>query len=366
MKAPRSYVFLLMTLVGSAFIVGVLTFKSEARSSPTVILDPKTEIIEQSPATRVLRSPQWQLDYRLGEEGNSLAFLEENPPDFFNLVTARRGPDDSVYLLDSGDFSVKRVVGGEVVARYGMGEGSGPGEMRGPMDLAIDEIGQVWVADSVNGTITVFSADGEVLRTLRQEVPPARVVVGPEGQILTASPRGQGGIFSIHTSSGTRSFGKLVDKPQHAIAFGGWLESIDETLLYSPLYFGMLLSYDFSGNLLWAAETIDPVPPPPVVFRDDGLIMLDPKSQPLNYSLSANADYIFTLSRRRESGWKKRGVIDVYDRRTGRYHYSFPPPAPAKGILIAGNHLYTYTASELSRWRSRGGENVLQAEIEPE
>lgn len=364
MKTSRSYLFVLMSLVGAALWIGVLTLESEDRSSPKVALDPETEIVEQDPATRILRSPEWELDHLLGDDGSSLGLSEDRLPDFFNLVTASRGPDDSVYLLDVGDFSVKRVVEGEVVARYGKGEGGGPGEMRGPMDLAVDDAGQVWITDSVNGTITVFSPDGAVLDTQRQEVPPARIVVGPQGQILTASPRGPDGIFNLHTDGGIRPFGKLVDKPQHAIAFGGWLESVGDTVLFSPLYFGMLLSYDFSGNLLWAAETIDPVPPPDVVFREDGLIMRDPESQPLNYSVSANADHVFTLTRLRD-GWQKRGVIDVYDRRTGRYRYSFLPPAPAKGILVAGDRFYTYTATELRRWRVAGGDDVLQAGRKP-
>ncbi len=359
MKSRRLYLIVLVVLMGSAFLVGALTLERETGSRPVVVLEPDVRVVKQSQTSRLLRSPEWRLDFLLGDKPSALDSFSQGEPDFFYLVTGRAGPDGSFYALDSGDFGVKKVVDGELVARYGKGEGSGPGEFMGPMDVAVDEQGQVYVADPVSGAVTVFSADGEVIQTLRQEVQPERVTLGPKGHFVTSSSTGPDGIFSVHGPDGTTSFGAIVDKPQHAIAFGGWLDHTLDGLVFSPLYFGMLMNYDFDGNVNWIAETIDPVPPPKVVFGDDGWITLDPKAQPVHYSVSATDDHIFTLSRRARGGLRKRGVVDVYDRTNGHYRYSFALPGPGKGIVVDADRLYTFTATELRRWSLAGGDDVL-------
>ena len=325
---------------------------------PRVRFPPGAEIVRQPSSERLWKSPQWQLDYSLGEETDAAGFLSEREPAFYDLVTARVGPGGDVFVLDVGDYSVKRVSGGKVAARYGAGKGNGPGEMLGPMDLAIDAEGGVWVADPVNGAVIAFDAAGGLRTTVRQEIPPARVLVGSGDQMLIASPDGHRGMFRLTDAGETQRFGRLISEPRHAIAFDGWLAGGDGSFVYGPIYIGMLFHYDFTGRLLWVAETLDPVAPPKVVFRDDGLIVRDPQAKPVTYSLAVSAERIYTLSQVTDGGLRPQSVADVYDRKTGQYLHSFKLPTKAKGFLVDSSSLYTYTATQLRRWRLAAGEDV--------
>ena len=82
------------------------------------------------------------------------------------------GPDGSVYVVDSRNSRVQKFSPtGEFLLTFG-GDGSGPGQLArfatsgggGPNGIAIDENGDVYVADTWNHRIQVFSSEGVFLR----------------------------------------------------------------------------------------------------------------------------------------------------------------------------------------------------------
>ncbi|MDQ3548980.1 MAG: NHL repeat-containing protein, partial [Chloroflexota bacterium] len=82
------------------------------------------------------------------------------------------GPDGSIYVVDSRNSRVQKFAPtGEFLQAFGS-DGSGPGQLArfatsgggGPNGIAIDENGDVYVADTWNHRIQVFSADGVYLR----------------------------------------------------------------------------------------------------------------------------------------------------------------------------------------------------------
>ena len=74
------------------------------------------------------------------------------------------GPDDSVYVVDSGhNRIVKFSPDGQVLASWGS-EGSGDGQFKGLSSVAIDPTNnKVYVADPINRRIQVFDSNGKFL-----------------------------------------------------------------------------------------------------------------------------------------------------------------------------------------------------------
>jgi DNA-binding beta-propeller fold protein YncE len=74
------------------------------------------------------------------------------------------GPDDSIYVVDSGrNRIVKFSPDGQVLASWGS-EGSGDGQFRGVSSAAVDSgRNRVYVADPVNSRIQVFDSNGKFL-----------------------------------------------------------------------------------------------------------------------------------------------------------------------------------------------------------
>lgn len=81
------------------------------------------------------------------------------------------GPDGSIYVVDSRNARIQKFAPtGEFLMTFGS-EGSGPGQLArfassgggGPNGIAVDENGNVYVADTWNHRIQVFSSDGAYL-----------------------------------------------------------------------------------------------------------------------------------------------------------------------------------------------------------
>ena len=98
---------------------------------------------------------------KLGPDGT---FIAEWAPGLYGPRRIAIGPDDSVYVVDSGhNRIVKFSPDGQVLASWGS-EGSGDGQFKGFSSVAADPINnKVYVADSLNSRIQVFDSDGKFL-----------------------------------------------------------------------------------------------------------------------------------------------------------------------------------------------------------
>jgi DNA-binding beta-propeller fold protein YncE len=99
--------------------------------------------------------------WKLGPDGT---FIAEWAPGLYGPRKIAIGPDDSIYVVDSGrNRIVKFSPNGQVLASWGS-EGSGDGQFKGLSSVAADPTtGKVYVADPLNSRIQMFDSDGKFL-----------------------------------------------------------------------------------------------------------------------------------------------------------------------------------------------------------
>jgi DNA-binding beta-propeller fold protein YncE len=100
---------------------------------------------------------------KLGPDGT---FIAEWAPGLYGPRKIAIGPDDSIYVVDSGrNRIVKFSPDGQVLATWGSG-GSGDGQFKGLSSVTVDPINnRVYVADPINNRIQVFDSNGKFLIT---------------------------------------------------------------------------------------------------------------------------------------------------------------------------------------------------------
>jgi DNA-binding beta-propeller fold protein YncE len=98
---------------------------------------------------------------KLGPDGT---FIARWAPGLYGPRKIAIGPDDSIYVVDSGDNRiVKLSPAGQVLASWGS-EGSGDGQFKGLSSVAVDPTTKrVYVADPVNSRIQVFDSNAKLL-----------------------------------------------------------------------------------------------------------------------------------------------------------------------------------------------------------
>ncbi|HEY1462848.1 MAG TPA: NHL repeat-containing protein, partial [Terriglobales bacterium] len=154
---------------------------------------------------------------KLAHDGKFIAEWKGPPPGFYGPRRIAMGPDDSIYVVDSGrNRIVKFSSDGQVLATWGS-EGSGDGQFKGVSSVAVDPINsKVYVADPINSRIQVFDSNGRFLT--KWAVPEwgkplglEDLAIDPKADRLYASSAHMNAVF-IFDLNGTR-LGSLMPKP---------------------------------------------------------------------------------------------------------------------------------------------------------
>jgi len=113
---------------------------------------------------------------KLGPDGT---FIAQWAPGFYGPRRIAIGPDDSVYVVDSGhNRIVKFSPDSQVLASWGS-EGSGDGQFKGLSSVAVDPMNnKLYVADPLNSRIQVFDSNGKFLT--KWSIPEWRETLGFE------------------------------------------------------------------------------------------------------------------------------------------------------------------------------------------
>ena len=151
---------------------------------------------------------------KLGPDGT---FVAAWAPGLYGPRRIAIGPDDSIYVVDSGrNRIVKFSPDGQVLTTWGS-EGSGDGQFKGLSSVTVDATSnKLYVADPLNSRIQVFDSNGKFLT--KWSVPEWRQTLGFE-DLAVDSQTGRLYASSAHMNSvlifdfgGTR-IGSLTPKP---------------------------------------------------------------------------------------------------------------------------------------------------------
>ena len=125
------------------------------------LIDPNGVAVDRTGKIYVAEIGSKHRVQKLGPDGT---FIAEWAPALYGPRKIAIGPDDSIYVVDSGrNRIVKFSPDGQVLASWGS-EGIDDGQFRGVSSVAVDPTNnEVYVADALNRRIQVFDSDGRFL-----------------------------------------------------------------------------------------------------------------------------------------------------------------------------------------------------------
>src|SRR5437667_3605228 len=171
---------------------------------------------------------------KLAPDGGFIAEWKGPEPGFYGPRRIAIGPDDSIYVVDSGHNRIAKFnPDGQVLASWGS-EGSGDGQFKGISSVAVDPMNnKLYVADPLNSRIQVFDSNGKFLT--KWSIPEWGQTLGFE-DLTVDSQTGRLYASSAHTSAviifdlkGIR-LGALVPKPPDKLEGPSALVLIDRKL----------------------------------------------------------------------------------------------------------------------------------------
>jgi hypothetical protein len=120
-------------------------------------------------------------------------------------------------------------------------------------------------------------------------------------------------------------------------------------------WMGLFFCIDSNAAFVYKRETVDRTPPPEI-YTGGGGMSIDPDAKLVNISASTDQKNLYILSRAYTStDDSTAGVVDVYDRKTGDYAYSFTiPPYEGKrprAMARSDDGLYVVQGSSIVHYR---------------
>lgn len=359
MHPERRLAVLFGVVILAAMAAGVLF---TPRTKPPAVLVPLSpelqttgdeQIRPQTARGRTWRTEEFTFLYELG------AAPDEPLSDPISVRTDASG---HVYVLDWGSRAIRRYgLDGTLQGRFGGRAGQGPGEFANPTDMDVAPDGTVWACDPVNGLITIFDADGTVERSIRTDRPPHRVALLGNGDfVIIPSPAGTH-LFHRYDREGrlVDTCGTVVREQERlgVVLDGRCAGTGDGRFAYAGYRAGLLALYD-PGRMprLLFAHTIEHPGVPQIVTRQTGdlqFVRVHPDAPLVSRSVSIVGGDVHVLSGGQSP--EKRGIMDVYEHRTGAYVHSYLLPCGAASACRSDGLLFTVADTTVRVWRSTGG-----------
>ncbi len=222
------------------------------------------------------RAPAWgencRLDLELigkfGELDSDNESLQLYRPT--DLVVDSKG---DLYILDAGNFQVKKFSStGEFLFSFGS-KGQGPGEFQTPFGMEIDEQDNIYIADYANNVIHMFDSRGELIRGIKSEksLMPQSILFLSRGRL---SVKYQG--FSNPEEEEKDKLVKIVNFSGEIVGEFGDRRSYDDQMMRmigNEVFFtadsekniyiarmtrNLIEKFNISGQLIWRMDRVKP------------------------------------------------------------------------------------------------------------
>lgn len=272
----------------------------------------------------------------------------------FNVMTGVVTTQEYVYIVDNGDYSVKkyRKSDGHYIRKYSKGRGSGPGEIMNPLSFQTSLDGGVWVLDNGNRRISVFEdSTGDILESIEINVPFAKGVIDASmGRVVVHHPR-DSHLFKIY------ELDRELYSVTHYMDVGNWVSDQSDNhynlhgeirlhpdggvYYYLSSHDGWLYAGDMDGKDVFLRKTIDNLELAKNSKRDetDNGYYVETKNAVMHVLLSVWNENLYAWRADVETF---TGYIDVYSARTGDYIESFKsgtiPQCRMQGVME--DHVY--------------------------
>ena len=272
----------------------------------------------------------------------TLGVADENL--LYRPISIQGRKDGGSYVTDYGDYMIKRFdTAGQLIGTYGKGQGEGPGEFSNPMPLSIDEAGNVVVPDAYRRSVIRFGPAGGLLETGKLDFQPYRMALTNDGRFyfMLSGFSEEDPMFGITDALG-KPLNTFGTSSLPRLGLGGELTTVNNDLIYSPLYFGFIARFSDSGGVVYARATMDQVDPPVLeTFEIMGATGTRFKSSVAAKSfLAYSNENLYMDSRPLSAERAEATVIDVYDADDGSYDYSFEVPGSWRDMDIEGNYFF--------------------------
>ncbi|WP_178139372.1 6-bladed beta-propeller [Rhodothermus profundi] len=289
--------------------------------------------------------------------------LGNTPETFLNYVDfIKIGPRKTVYVFDRG---VNQVIQfdlntGQIVQRYGKGLGKGPGEFNVVTDFEVDNDGYVYVCDSENSRITIFSPNGSLLSTLSLSSPPLGIALLKDKYIAVQliDPKNDA-LFEIYQLEKNRDkyklklikrFGKFFEKQAAlGLLLNGLITGSDTFFVYAPRRIGWLTAFRLDGTLLYHRTTIDPIPVPKLI-RQGAVTRVDRNAPRATFEVVIDGNKVYLYAGKVKMESNSIYMIDLYDAYTGDYLFSIPLPERFGLLAIRDSLIYATQDTVVTVW----------------
>lgn len=268
-----------------------------------------------------------------------------------------RTSDIAVYSYGAGSIGLVGGGGreGELSARRtyeGYSDGLG-----NPTDITFDPEGNVWLADPILNTVTVYSPGLELLRRDRFRSPGVEELsVSPDFHVLQFERSGpDGGLLKvIDRTAGRRetSFGRLPPEMTEPMILISHTVVSDEEFVYTGnSHSGVIAKYDRRGRLAYSIPTVEPVETAEVDRREisilEGILSISLEkvrdtSRRAVIDMDINDSLLLVLFS--GSGGRAGRLLDIYEKETGIYRDTIDLAAVSDdfyyGMEVAGDRVY--------------------------
>lgn len=270
----------------------------------------------------------------------------------FGPLELEVGSAGELFVFDSGDLKIKVFsADGRPLRTLGRGKGQGPGEFLSATDFTIDSAGTLWVVDLHNGRLSGFRADGTET-TIKLAVQPYRLAFQPDGSFFAMFGLIHDRLFGRFDAAGAEQqrFGQwLEDQGLNSMLLDGFIDSTGSGFVYVGRYSGLLANFGANGQPIFVTETVDGAGLPRILQGDGGRHWVDREAGETARALMVcqGEAVVFTSI---ESGLVRQGVLDRYDLEGGRYLGTWRTNTPAMTVQCTDNAFYTIGERSIERW----------------